>query len=132
MDVTESDSARRVITAVARVSLSKWVNEKSPAWGEILSSHEVARLTHRCRWVLHTLTLLGRFPKRHRFHSRAIGWAKQDVLRWLAESAGAQRRVGVQHRPGTAMMLQRSLPFHFSRTRRGRVPCIRRRKGGGS
>src|SRR5689334_3594598 len=93
LDATES-SARgpRVARAAGtRVSLSKWVNEKSPAWNEILSAHDVARLTRRHRWVVHTLTFLGRFPKRQRFHGRAIGWGKHDVLRWLAESAASRR-----------------------------------------
>ena len=129
MDAIEPGSSTRNPRAGGgRVSLSKWVNEKSPAWGEILSAHDVARLTRRRRWVLHTLTLLGRFPKRQRFHDRAIGWAKQDVLRWLAENAASQRHAG-GHRPvNSAVVFQRSLPMHFPRTRRGRAPCIARRK----
>ena len=115
--------------AGSRVSLSKWVNEKSPAWGDILSAHDVARLTRRRRWILHTLTLIGRFPKRQRFHNRSIGWGKQDVLRWLAENAAPQRHVGGRRPVNSAVMFQRSLPMHFPRTRRGRRPCATRRKG---
>jgi predicted DNA-binding transcriptional regulator AlpA len=131
LDATESASAAPRSEGT-RVLLSKWVNERSPAWHEILSAHDVARLTRRRRWILRTLTFLGKFPKRQRFHDRAIGWAKHDVLKWLAESAAAQRRSSGQCRLVSAVMLQRSLPMHFPRTRRGRGLCSKRRKGGGS
>jgi predicted DNA-binding transcriptional regulator AlpA len=67
------------------VSLSKWVNEPFPAWGQLLSSHDVARLTRRPRWVLLSMMVLGRFPRKHRFHGRAIGWLRTDVLHWMAK-----------------------------------------------
>src|SRR6185437_14844209 len=67
-----------------RVSLSKWVNEKFPSFQELLTAHDVARLTRRHRWALTTLTLFGRFPRRKRFHGRRIGWLRSDVLEWLA------------------------------------------------
>src|ERR1700730_4621816 len=108
LDATESSAPgpRVARAAGTRVSLSKWVNEKSPAWNEILSAHDVARLTRRHRWVVHTLTILGRFPKRQRFHDREIGWAQQDVLRWLAENATSQRRLREQRRLCSAVMFQ--------------------------
>jgi predicted DNA-binding transcriptional regulator AlpA len=111
------------------VSLSRWVNERPPAWSEILSAHDVARLTRRRRWVISTLTFLGRFPKQQRFHDRPIGWAKHDVLTWIADSAVSHRRFGgLGHPPA---LFRRSLPMHVPRTRRNRVPCSAGRKRGG-
>ena len=69
--------------ASLRVTLSRWVNESLPSCQEILTAHDVARLTRRHRWVLETLTLVGRFPRKHRFHGRRIGWQRRDVLLWL-------------------------------------------------
>lgn len=69
--------------APLRVSLSRWVNESLPSCQEILTAHDVARLTRRRRWVFETLTLFGRFPRKHRFHGRRIGWQRRDVLLWL-------------------------------------------------
>ena len=43
--VTASAPSRNVV-------LSPWVNEPLPAWEELLSAHDVARLTRRPRWVL--------------------------------------------------------------------------------
>lgn len=82
-------------TAIVRsgdVSLSKWVNEKFPSLNEILSAHEVARLTRRHRWVLVALTLLGRFPKQQRFRGRAIGWRRGDLDPWLRKKRRRARR----------------------------------------
>ena len=67
-----------------RVSLSPYVNEPLPNWEELLSAHDVARLTRRPRWVVLSLALLGRFPRKHRYHGRNIGWLRADVLTWLA------------------------------------------------
>ena len=66
-----------------RVSLSPYVNEQFPNWEEMLSAHDVARLTRRPRWMVLSLALLGRFPRKRRFHGRAIGWSRSDVLTWL-------------------------------------------------
>src|ERR1700687_3980207 len=79
--------------AIARasnaVSLSPWVNERFPNWEELLSAHDVARLTRRPRWVLAGLTLVGRFPRKRRFHGRGIGWLRSDVVHWLAKDLQA-------------------------------------------
>jgi len=32
-----------------RVTLSKWVNERFPPWEQLLTAHDVARLTRRRR-----------------------------------------------------------------------------------
>jgi hypothetical protein len=63
-----------------RVSISKWVNEKNPAWDQVLAAHDITRLTRRQRWILSTLTILGRFPKKQRFRRRKIGWQRASVL----------------------------------------------------
>jgi predicted DNA-binding transcriptional regulator AlpA len=76
------------ITRSERLSLSKWVNEKFPPWTELLTAHEVARLTRRHRWMVSALTLLGRFPKQERFRGRGIGWNRHDVERWLRSESG--------------------------------------------
>ena len=68
------------------VLISKWVNEPPPSWDQILTAHDVARLTRRPKWVLSALTLLGHFPKKQRFHGRNLGWRLPDVEDWLARS----------------------------------------------
>ncbi len=67
-----------------RVALSPWVNERCPPIHDILSAHDVARLTRRPRWVLVGLCLVGRFPKKARFRGRALGWRRTEVLEWMA------------------------------------------------
>jgi predicted DNA-binding transcriptional regulator AlpA len=132
-DASESASATRVAEAARKlVSLSKWVNEKLPAWDEILSARDVARLTRRRCWFVQTLTLLGRFPKRRRFHGRAIGWGKHEVLKWMAENSAIQQDLGGHQRAESVVTYQRPLPMHYPRTGRGRDRCSRRRKGGKS
>ena len=68
-----------------RITLSPWVNERFPGWDQILSAHEVARLTRRPRWMLCGMSLLGQFPKKHRFHGRRIGWLRSEIVDWLAK-----------------------------------------------
>jgi predicted DNA-binding transcriptional regulator AlpA len=90
-------ASRIPATASSRnVVLSPWVNEPLPAWEELLSAHDVARLTRRRRWVLASLVLLGRFPKKCRYHGRGIGWLRSDVLSWLTKEleAGGCRAEG--------------------------------------
>lgn len=87
-DTPESETNTPAIIPRSNVALSKWVNEKLPAWNEILGAHEVARLTRRPRWILATLAFVGQFPKPRRFRGRAIGWHRRDVQRWLLEAAG--------------------------------------------
>src|ERR1700733_3457428 len=72
-----------------RVSLSPYVNEQLPNWEELLSAHDVARLTRRRRWVVLSLTLLGRFPRKRRFRGCSIGWLRSDVVHWLAKDLRA-------------------------------------------
>jgi predicted DNA-binding transcriptional regulator AlpA len=72
-----------------RVSFSPYVNEHFPNWEELLSAHDVARLTRRPRWVVLSLALLGRFPRKHRYRGRSIGWLRSDVVHWLANDLRA-------------------------------------------
>ena len=84
-----------------RVSLSRYVNELFPNWEELLSAHDVARLTRRPRWLLASLTLLGRFPRKQRFHGRDIGWLKADVIAWISRGRASEAQIpyqGHQHR----------------------------------
>ncbi|MGO8975723.1 MAG: helix-turn-helix transcriptional regulator [Steroidobacteraceae bacterium] len=67
----------------ANVRVSPRVNEKLPALDQILSAHDVARLTRRDRWVLYALSFLGRFPRKQRFRGHAIGWDRVEILEWL-------------------------------------------------
>src|SRR5579863_8786195 len=67
------------------ISLSKYVNERFPAWEQLLSAHDVARLTRRPRWWLLGMAVLGQFPRKQRFHGRGIGWLRCDVREWLAK-----------------------------------------------
>lgn len=113
------------------VSLSPWVNERFPAWDQLLSSHDVARLTRRPRWVLLGMMALGRFPRKHRFHGRQIGWLRNDVLDWIAEDTA----LVICRTPGgprTSYLSGRQicLPFDCSGpciARRGRQPCSLKR-----
>jgi predicted DNA-binding transcriptional regulator AlpA len=97
----------------SNVCLSKWVNEPLPPLNEILSSHEVARLTRRPRWVLATLTFLGKFPRAHRYRGRGIGWRQSEVLNWLLKGDPA-RALDDEHLP-RAHGCSRAIPA---------APCI--------
>jgi hypothetical protein len=72
-----------------QVSVSLWVNEPLPNVQELLTSHDVARLIRRPRWLLRGLSLIGRFPAQQRFRGRAIGWRRQEVLGWLTDGLEA-------------------------------------------
>lgn len=66
------------------LAISKWVNERYPPLNELLSAHDVARLTRRPRWMLTGLCLIGRFPKKLTFRGRGIGWRRSEVLDWMS------------------------------------------------
>ena len=115
-------------TASSRnVVLSPWVNEALPAWEDLLSAHDVARLTRRPRWVLASLVLLGRFPRKCRYHGRGIGWLRSDVLAWLTKeleigacrgepAASPRRRISRQR----SLSLERA---YLCGARGSRDPC---------
>ena len=64
-------------------SLSPWINDEFPRWSDLLTTHDVARLTRRHVWLISALALIGRFPKRARFRGRGIGWNRHDVRDWM-------------------------------------------------
>lgn len=66
------------------IVISRWINEPYPPLTELLSAHDVARLTRRPRWLIAGLALIGRFPRKARFRGRAFGWWRSDVLEWMA------------------------------------------------
>ena len=57
------------------VTLSRWVNERPLAWHDILSAHDVARLTRRPNWILYGLALVQQISKK-----MPISWTPS----WLA------------------------------------------------
>jgi len=107
-----------------RVSLSPYVNEPLPNWEELLSARDVARLTRRPRWMVLSLALLGRFPRKHRYHGRYIGWLRSDVLTWLSRDLrvvlGCDTSPAVNARSYSSR--QRLLPLGFA----GRAYTARR------
>jgi predicted DNA-binding transcriptional regulator AlpA len=68
----------------ANVTLPAWVNEPLPSYSDLLSAHDVARLTRRPRLLVLGMVLIGRFPRKHSFHGRRIGWLRSEVLDWLS------------------------------------------------
>ena len=86
--------------AVPHITLSRWINEPYPPLTELLSAHDVARLTRRPRWLLVGLELIGRFPRKARFRGRALGWWRSDVLEWMARDLALERRQTTSSQPG--------------------------------
>jgi predicted DNA-binding transcriptional regulator AlpA len=135
MSSKESAHTQRAPSAASsnNVSLSRWVNERFPAWEQLLSAHDVARLTRRPRWVLLSMMMLGRFPRKRRFHGRGIGWLRSDVLQWLAkdlQTVKCHSEPTAVHRPRIAR--QTSLPLECTdvcAARRSRGACCFRRRG---
>jgi hypothetical protein len=69
---------------VTSVVISPWVNEPPAPLHNLLSSHDVARLTRRPSWLITSLSLIGRFPRKAKFHGRRTGWLRCEVLDWVA------------------------------------------------
>lgn len=67
-----------------RVVISPWINERPPPLHELLSSHDVARLTRRPSWLIASLSLIGRFPKQIKSRGQRTGWLRSQVLDWMA------------------------------------------------
>ena len=93
-DASGSGTVTPTRVLARRVFIFKWVNEKIPAWDQILTAPDVARLIRRQRWTLSTLAILGKFPQKQRFHGRMIGWHRCDVEQWLERARGAVDRGG--------------------------------------
>lgn len=100
-------------TPADRVTLSPWVNEPPLPWSELLSAHDVARLTRRPKWLLHSLALIGRFPKQRCFRGRRVGWLRADVLDWM--SRGLTAEPSDQERESSVRFCARKHP---------RQPCL--------
>lgn len=83
------------VTKVTSIMISPWVNEPHPPLHKLLSSHDVARLTRRPSWLLTSLSLIGRFPRKAKFRGRAIGWRQSEVLAWLARHLNDAERTMV-------------------------------------
>src|SRR6202034_4403145 len=114
MKMASSHAAGAANVAVPSISISRWVNEKLPSWNQILTAHDVARLTRRHRWMLSALELLGRFPKKQLFHGRRIGWRRCDVQRWL----GAEGRASADTASAYRLPIQRPLELGCRCSRR--------------
>ncbi len=104
-----------------RVSLSKWVNESLPAFQDLLTAHDVARLTRRHRWVLLALSLIGRFPPMHRYRGRRMGWHRRDVLQWLGAD-GSSRSCRSANGAAGRRPIQRQLDLKCQSCRRKQAP----------
>jgi hypothetical protein len=65
------------------VTLAPWVNEPFPPFQDLLSAHDVARLTRRPKLVITGLTLLRRFPQKRQYRGRNVGWLRSDIVDWL-------------------------------------------------
>jgi predicted DNA-binding transcriptional regulator AlpA len=116
-------SHRSAAAPSANVTLSPYVNERFPAWEELLSARDVARLMRRPRWMLPGLMLLRRFPSQRRFRGRAVGWLRGEVLDWLAKD------LRVPSCSDRAMSMRR-LASAVSRPRECRVSCTVRQQRG--
>ncbi|QOJ31398.1 MAG: AlpA family phage regulatory protein [Gammaproteobacteria bacterium] len=93
------------------VVLSRWVNERCPALAEILSAHDVARLTRRPCWVLLGLSLVGRFPKRTTYRGRSVGWSRSEVLAWMTRELELDPEQRIPRRCRRGRPHQRRLPL---------------------
>jgi predicted DNA-binding transcriptional regulator AlpA len=103
-----------------RVSISRWVNEPYPAWDQILTAHDVARLIRRAPWVISSMAAVGQFPQRQRFRGKKIGWLKADVLEWIAQTSRhrvARSSEQTIRRRKPVPSGQQSLPLEYPRVR---------------
>jgi len=99
-----------------QVSISRWVNEPYPAWDQILTAHDVARLIRRPPWMLCSMAAVGQFPKRQRFRGKKIGWLKADILEWMARTYSyrvAKSSAKTIRRRKSVPPSQQSLPLEY-------------------
>jgi len=109
IELKDADPDSRLGLPCARVALSRWVNEPPPVWQDILSAHDVARLTRRPTWILCGLTLLGRFPNKCQYRGRQIGWLRSDVLAWMTRELTLERADQVREIPARRCARRRPL-----------------------
>lgn len=101
--VTQSDESD--------LTISRWVNEPYPPLNQLLSDHDVARLTRRPRWILTGLSVLGRFPKKFKFRGRGIGWRQVEVFEWMARERMKSERGSACDSGPRPQPMQRCLPL---------------------
>ncbi len=97
------------------LTISRWVNERYPSLNDLLSAHDVERLTHRPHWILAGLCLIGRFPRKLRFRGRGVGWRRSEVVDWIARNvpisdkeAPATQPCSEDHTRQTCLPLERN------------------------
>jgi predicted DNA-binding transcriptional regulator AlpA len=101
-----------------RVSISRWVNEPYPAWDQILTAHDVARLIRRSPWVFSSMASVGQFPQRQRLRGKKIGWLKADILEWMARTHRVARSTDKTiRRRKLVPPNQQSLPLEYPSAR---------------
>lgn len=131
---TSTNNDRVTITAspaTREVRLPGWVNEPLLDIHQILSGHEISRLTRRPRWLLLGLAALGLFPKRRTHCGKPIGWHRADVLDWLTQHMAVEPdRPPVTQTCRHSRPRQACLPFEVSARCAVRVEVVRRRVHG--
>jgi predicted DNA-binding transcriptional regulator AlpA len=94
---------------------------------ELLSAHDVARLTRRPKLVISGLVLLRRFPKKQRYRGRQVGWLRSDVLDWLSRDLATDAAEPVARRCVRANPHQPCLPLECSSACHRASRCSTRR-----
>src|ERR1700722_6036543 len=125
------------VSRVVHVRIPRWINERCPPLNDILSAHDVARLTRRPRWWLTALCVVGRFPKKQHFRGRKIGWCRAEVLGWMARELSVEaenyERLSASCRCTRQHSRQACLPLECaarSNREQTRPPCATRRPSG--
>jgi predicted DNA-binding transcriptional regulator AlpA len=125
---SNKSGATSVATTKGNVELPRWVNEPLLNVHEILSGHEISRLTRRPHWLLLGLAAIGQFPKRRTHCGKPVGWHRSDVLDWLTQHMAiepdrqAAERTCRQSRPRQACL---PLEISSARDSRGAMRCRR-------
>jgi len=97
---------------VPPVVVPRWVNDRCPPLAEILSAHDVARLTRRPCWLLLSLSIVGRFPKKMLFRGRPVGWCRSEVLAWMTRNLALEPGHATPRRCGRRRPRQHRLPLN--------------------
>jgi predicted DNA-binding transcriptional regulator AlpA len=92
-DLSAGETAGLPARPMPPVTISPWINQRFPPLNEILSAHDVARLTRRPRWVLCGLALVNRFPRKKRFRGRLVGWCRAEVLEWMTRELSVETEI---------------------------------------
>ena len=83
LDSVRTDLKANVLPVHREITISQWVNEPLPAWDQVLTAHDVARLTRRPPWLRCGMALLRRSSKKRRFRGYKIGWLRSEILDWM-------------------------------------------------